>query len=185
MRGKHDFNVYLEIRDELRDALKSIRDQTATIALQLGAWLVLGNAAGVYFLANAAVNRHVELNAQFSHVYILFLIGAALAFLAMCWTYFVSMPFILAITNAAQDNLQLAHREQLTAELEEDKVAPPEDFERQDRAAMVRLEATVRQLRRAWAAFAVSVSIYVISAICFLVGLATPLLGGLTLTSPS
>jgi hypothetical protein len=179
--SKFDTHVYLELRQDLRELTKVLQSQLGTIGLQLGTWLVLGNAAGIYFLSNAVTNHQIALDARFSHTYLTFLIGATLAFAAICWSYFISIPMMGTLSQIGADTLQLYHHDQLEHELEQKGAKAPADWEAMDRIAVGRMEQAKSRMRKMWAAFGVGIGIYVLSAICFLVGLATPLLGGLTL----
>lgn len=179
--SKFDTHVYIELRQDLRELTKVLQSQLGTIGLQLGTWLVLGNAAGIYFLSNAVTTHQISLDARFSHAYLLFLIGAALAFTAICWSYFISIPMMGTLARIGADTLQLYHHDQLEDELEQHGVKAPVDWEAMDKIAVRRMEEAKSRMQRMWGAFGVGIGIYVLSAICFLFGLATPLLGGLTL----
>lgn len=179
--SKFDKHVYIELREDLRELTKVLQTQLGTIGLQLGTWLVLGNAAGIYFLANAVTQHQIALDDRFSHTYLLFLVGAALAFAAICWSYFISIPMMGTITQIGADTLQLYHHDQLESELEQTGAAPPADWEAMDKVAVQRMTQAKSRMQNMWAAFGVGIGIYVLSAIFFLLGLATPLLGGLTL----
>jgi hypothetical protein len=179
--SKFDTHAYIELRQDLRELTKLLQSQIATIGLQLGTWLVVGNAAAIFFLSNAATNQQIALDGRFSHAYLLFLIGATLAFAAMCWSYFISVPMMGKITQISGDILQLYLHEQLQNELEELDAKAPDDWEAMDKVAVGRMEQFISSMPKMWAAFGVGVGIYVLSALCFLCGLATPLLGGLTL----
>lgn len=183
--SRFDFNTDLELRNDLRETLKLVQTQIGSIGIQLGAWLVVGNAAGIFFLADAAASRELPLNAQFNHVYLLFLAGAALAFAAMGWTYFWSIPFISTLSRMSVELLLRAQREQLTAELEAKNVAAPTEFETAEAAAERLWPQFNQRIQRMWLVFGGAIGIYVLSAVCFLTALATPLFGGVSLLPPN
>ena len=179
--SKFDFNTDLQLRDDLRETLKVVQTQAASIALQLGTWLVVGNAAGIFFLAGAAAEGFIAINGQFNHAYFLFLVGAALAFIAMCWTYFWSIPFAATISRMSIELLLRAQRAQLTEELAAQGKGPPPDFETADAAAKRLWPLFNQRIQRTWFVFGTAIGIYTLSGTCFLFALAAPLLGGITL----
>ena len=177
------FNTNLEIRSDLTSSLEFLRSQIAKTSAQLGTWLVAGNGAALYFLVSSATEKRIPTNNVFANVYGLFLAGASLAFVAMASTCFMAIPLISLITKMSNSLLLKADRDQHAVQLGKNNIGPPESFAKLDADFAEQMRLTPRRLRIYWIVFAVVIATYVLSALCLLVGLSFPLLGGLVISS--
>jgi hypothetical protein len=182
--SRFEFNTTLNLRGDLQETLKIAQSQMSSTGTQLGSWLVVGNIAGVYFLSDAATHSYLVTDDRFTRLYALFVIGAALAFGGMCWTYFMSIPLVQLIVHISTQLLLSAQREQIEDDLKKVGVAMPSDLAKQEEDWQALMPALNQRLARTWLVFGGAVAIFILSAICFLVAIATPLWGGIAITPP-
>ena len=178
-----EFNTTLQLRSDLQETLKITQQQLGSVGMQLGSWLVLGNVAGIYFLADAATHAFVATDERFVRLYVIFLGGTALAFGGICWTYFMSVPLLSMLTSLSTQLLLSAHREQIADDLQKAGAKFPEELEKLEAQWQAQMPIVNRRLARSWWIFGGAIGMFVLSAILFIVGISAPLWGGLAIVA--
>jgi hypothetical protein len=149
--------------------------QSTKISSQLGAFLLVANSAGLFFVLFA---RHSSLAAYFPGVtsYALFLAGLVSSLVSIGWGILGSAHVTTHLAQLASDLRQREDVRHVRIELRRVGISDTPELDTLDRVAAARIYQFYTDSRRRWRIAIGPHLCNLLSAVTFVVGLATPLL---------